>query len=77
MRKDMKRVSIENESCKPGQLGLGFTACEHQGSPHLRWRPMRTGGMHLGAFCASCKRWLKWLPQTAEALASAPARPGA
>lgn len=44
--------------------------CDTAAAPRLAWR-----AMHLGAYCGRCGRWLRWVPQTAEVLASAPQRP--
>ena len=42
--------------------------CNGDCEPVVSWRQMVSGGRHLEARCASCKRWLKWLPQTQEHL---------
>lgn len=47
--------------------------CGH-GEPRLAWREMVDGRAHLGAYCVSCGRWLRWVPQSGEWLRSAPAK---
>jgi hypothetical protein len=34
-------------------------------SPKVRWHE---SGRHIGAYCPKCSRWIKWLPQTTEAV---------
>lgn len=54
-----------------------YLTCPHCGrrsEPELRWCPHRQG-LHLGAYCKGCTRWLIWVPQTPLWLALAPERP--
>ena len=32
--------------------------------PVKKWKPMPNGRKHLGAYCSTCGRWIKWLSQT-------------
>jgi len=59
-----------------GRQGTFFfmTPCLHRRT-ELRWRWARNGALHLGEYCAHCRCWLCWLPQTAWILAGAPPRP--
>lgn len=43
--------------------------------PVLRWREGHNGVLHLGAYCPGCGSWERWVPQNAEWLERAPARP--
>jgi len=58
-----------------GQQSFPFArACGHRRTT-LRWRLAQNQAMHLGEYCSSCRRWLRWVPQTEWALAVAPPRP--
>ena len=37
--------------------------CENLKVPIVRWHSGENV-RHLGAYCADCGRWIKWLPQT-------------
>jgi len=51
-------------------------ACRYNGTPLLLWRKHREGGgFHLGAYCARCKAWIKWVPQDPRWLPIAPSKP--
>jgi len=40
--------------------------CDFVGQPILYWHTFGEDARHLGALCARCKRWLRWVPQIDE-----------
>lgn len=51
---------------------LKCPTCDKRREPVLRWKPMASGDMHLGAYCPLCDKWIKWVPQSMEWMALAP-----
>ena len=45
--------------------------CTAKWFPVVRWAP-GNGVSHMGAYCANCGLWLKWMPQTDDVVAQAP-----
>jgi hypothetical protein len=59
----------------PQQITFPFAArCPHRRTV-LGWRLAQNQAMHLGEYCARCRRWLRWLPQHEWNVAAAPPRP--
>jgi len=71
-------MSRRNEDAPPSagqQCTFPFArACVHRRTT-LRWRLAQNHAMHLGEYCARCRRWLRWIPQHEWIVAQAPPRP--
>lgn len=58
-----------------GPLTLDCPACGPV-RPAVAWKPWASGlGRHLEATCPTCRRYLKYLPQTPENVALVPPAP--
>lgn len=56
---------------------LYCNTCHGDRSVTLDWKVTSLGNAHLGAYCAICKSWVKWVPQSRQWLAFAPPKPEA
>jgi hypothetical protein len=57
------------------QQSFPFTRpCVHRRTT-LRWQLAQNQAMHLGEYCARCRRWLRWVPQREWFVSQAPPRP--
>jgi hypothetical protein len=71
----MMRSRIEEGQPLAGQQSFPFARpCAHR-TTTLRWRLAQNEAMHLGQYCARCRRWLRWVPQHEWVLQQAPPRP--
>lgn len=52
---------------------MSCASCGTTDSPRLRWQTLADGRLAIRAECAACRRWIKFVAQTAETIAEADA----
>ena len=57
-------------------LSMRDDPCSHGSGTRVEWRKYK-GGSHIGEFCSLCGRWIRWLRQDQDAIATVTANPSA